>query len=97
MTDSDWNVGYAKSLAVFLNGEAITEPDRRGRPIRDDSFLLLFNAHHDTIKFTIPKDYGEMWQTEIDTAMPIGLDVRMCRAGEGVDVPGRSVRVLRRV
>ncbi|WP_327109373.1 glycogen debranching protein GlgX [Nonomuraea glycinis] len=97
MTDSDWNVGYAKSLAVFLNGEAITEPDRRGRPIRDDSFLLLFNAHHDTIKFTIPKDYGEMWQTEIDTAMPIGLDVRMCRAGEGVDVPGRSMRVLRRV
>ncbi|MEV1168297.1 glycogen debranching protein GlgX [Nonomuraea sp. NPDC049784] len=97
MTDSDWNVGYAKSLAVFLNGEAITEPDRRGRPIRDDSFLLLFNAHHDTIKFTIPKDYGEMWQTEIDTAMPIKLDARMCRGGEAIEVPGRSVRVLRRV
>ncbi|MER7502243.1 glycogen debranching protein GlgX [Nonomuraea pusilla] len=97
MTDGDWNVGYAKSLAVFLNGDAITEPDRRGRPIRDDSFLLLFNAHHDTIEFTIPKDYGEMWHTEIDTAMPIRLDSRMCRAGEAVAVPGRSVRVLRRV
>ncbi|SDJ59106.1 glycogen debranching protein GlgX [Nonomuraea jiangxiensis] len=97
MTDSDWHVGYAKSLAVFLNGDAITEPDRRGRTIRDDSFLLLFNAHHDTIKFTIPKDYGEMWHTEIDTAMPIRLDARMCRAGEAVAVPGRSVRVLRRV
>ncbi|MDR8409610.1 glycogen debranching protein GlgX [Nonomuraea sp. 3-1Str] len=97
MTDADWNVGYARSLAVFLNGDAITEPDRRGRPIRDDSFLLLFNAHHDTIKFTIPKDYGEMWQTEIDTAMPISLDIRVCRAGEKVGVPGRSVRVLRRV
>ncbi|NBE94152.1 glycogen debranching protein GlgX [Nonomuraea sp. KC401] len=97
MTDSDWNVGYAKSLAVFLNGDAITEPDRRGRPIRDDSFLLLFNAHHDTIQFTIPKDYGEMWHTEIDTAMPINVGSRMCRAGEAVAVPGRSVRVLRRV
>ncbi|MCK2221760.1 glycogen debranching protein GlgX [Actinomadura sp. ATCC 31491] len=97
MTDGDWNVGYAKSLAVFLNGDAITEPDRRGRPIRDDSFLLLFNAHHDTIKFTLPKDYGEMWHTEIDTAMPIMLDARMCRGGEAIDVPGRSVRVLRRV
>ncbi|WP_327087093.1 glycogen debranching protein GlgX [Nonomuraea sp. NBC_01738] len=97
MTDADWNVGYAKSLAVFLNGEAITEPDRRGRPIVDSSFLLLFNAHHDTIRFTIPKDYGEMWQTEIDTAMPISLEIRTCRAGEAVSVPGRSVRVLRRV
>ena len=89
MTDADWNVGYAKSLAVFLNGEAITEPDRRGRPIMDDSFLLLFNAHHDDIQFTIPKDYGEMWLTEIDTAMPITLDARVCRAGEGVAVAGR--------
>ncbi|MEU4538429.1 glycogen debranching protein GlgX [Streptosporangium sp. NPDC023825] len=97
MTDADWNVGYAKSLAVFLNGEAITEPDRRGRRIVDDSFLLLFNAHHDVIKFTLPKDYGEMWLTEIDTAMPITVDTRVCRAGESVPVVGRSVRVLRRV
>ncbi|MFI6599923.1 glycogen debranching protein GlgX [Nonomuraea sp. NPDC050536] len=97
MTDADWNAGFAKSLAVFLNGEAITEPDRRGRRIVDDSFLLLFNAHYDTIRFTIPKDYGEMWQTEIDTAMPIIVEARTCRAGEGVPVPGRSVRVLRRV
>ncbi|MGW0073301.1 glycogen debranching enzyme, partial [Streptosporangium sandarakinum] len=97
MTDADWNVGYARSLAVFLNGDAITEPDRRGRRTRDDSFLLLFNAHHDVIEFTIPKDYGEMWMTEIDTAMPITVDTRICRAGEEVPVTGRSVRVLRRV
>ncbi|WP_084960950.1 glycogen debranching protein GlgX [Thermoactinospora rubra] len=97
MTDADWNVGYARSLAVFLNGEAITEPDRMGRRIVDDSFLLLFNAHHDTIKFTVPKDYGDMWLTEIDTAMPITVETRVCRAGEHVPVNGRSVRVLRRV
>ncbi|MEV0582153.1 glycogen debranching protein GlgX [Nonomuraea sp. NPDC050310] len=97
MTDADWNVGYARSLAVFLNGEAITEPDRRGRRIIDDSFLLLFNAHHDTITFTVPKDYGELWLTEIDTAMPYSVESRICRAGEGVPVNGRSLRVLRRV
>ncbi|MEV4888448.1 glycogen debranching protein GlgX [Nonomuraea sp. NPDC055795] len=97
MTNGDWEAGFAKSLAVFLNGEAITEPDRRGRTIRDDSFLLLFNAHHETIRFTVPKDYGDMWQTEIDTAMPISVGVATCRAGESVAVTGRSVRVLRRV
>ncbi|GAA5071684.1 glycogen operon protein [Thermocatellispora tengchongensis] len=97
MTDADWKVGYAKSLAVFLNGDAITEPDRRGRRISDNSFLLLFNAHHEVIRFTIPEGYGDMWLTEIDTAMPITLDTRACRAGEGVAVAGRSVRVLRRV
>src|SRR6202021_764018 len=44
MTDDDWAVGFAKSLTVFLNGAAITEPDPRGERIKDESFLLLFNA-----------------------------------------------------
>jgi hypothetical protein len=44
MTDGDWAAGFAKSLAVFLNGDAISEPDPRGERIGDESFLLLFNA-----------------------------------------------------
>ena len=27
MTDSDWQVGYARSLAVLLNGDAIPTPN----------------------------------------------------------------------
>ncbi|WP_067125194.1 glycogen debranching protein GlgX [Microtetraspora malaysiensis] len=96
MTDQDWHNGYARALAVFLNGDAITEPDRRGRKITDDSFLLLFNAHHDVIRFTVPTGFGEMWTTALDTARPVGADSRVCRAGEEVPVSGRSVRVLRR-
>src|ERR1039458_724530 len=37
MTDDDWSAGFAKSLTVFLNGNAISEPDPRGERIRDDS------------------------------------------------------------
>ncbi|MBO3744621.1 glycogen debranching protein GlgX [Streptosporangiaceae bacterium NEAU-GS5] len=97
MTDQDWHTGFAKALAVFLNGDAITEPDRRGRKIRDESFLLLFNAHDGVIRFTIPKGYGQVWMTELDTAMPDLPGPRASRAGEGVPVAPRSVRVLRRI
>src|ERR1700678_3014516 len=38
MTGDDWDAGFTKSLTVFLNGDAITEPGRRGEPIKDDSF-----------------------------------------------------------
>ena len=31
MTPDDWNTGFAKSLGVFLNGDALPDPDRRGR------------------------------------------------------------------
>ena len=59
MTDEDWDAGFAKSLTVFLNGRAISEPDRRGERVQDDSFLLLFNASEEDLRFTIPpRRYG---------------------------------------
>ena len=69
MSDSDWHAGYAKSLAVFLNGDAITEPGPRGEQITDDSFLLLINAHHEDMTFTLPgAKYGKKWQPVLNTA-----------------------------
>src|SRR6201993_4069641 len=44
MTEEDWRASYARSVAVFINGSAISEPDPRGDPVTDKKFLLLFNA-----------------------------------------------------
>ncbi|WP_141848984.1 glycogen debranching protein GlgX [Lapillicoccus jejuensis] len=64
-----WANGFAKSLMVFLNGDAIPEVDRRGQSIHDDSFLVVFNGHDEPITFTVPEaTYGEQWFVEIDTA-----------------------------
>ena len=69
MAESSWQDGSARSVMVFLNGQAIPELDRRGVPITDDSFLVIFNAHHEPISFTIPEEsYGAEWFIEIDTA-----------------------------
>jgi glycogen operon protein len=69
MTDEDWDVGYAKTLGVFLNGEAIPDPDAHGRPIVDDSFFLIFNAWENTIDFTLPEArWTTQWEVVIDTA-----------------------------
>ncbi len=69
MEDGSWRDGDVRSVMVFLNGDAITTPDRRGTRIVDDSFLVIFNAHAEAITFTIPEDsYGSEWFIEIDTA-----------------------------
>jgi glycogen operon protein len=39
---------------VFLNGEALHDADREGKRLRDAAFLLLFNAHHEPLDFTLP-------------------------------------------
>jgi glycogen operon protein len=53
---------------VFLNGDAIAEPDKRGERIVDDSFLLLFNASPHDLDFSLPGlEYGEHWHVVVDT------------------------------
>ena len=55
---------------VFLNGDAIPAPDRRGQKVRDDCFLVVFNAGDEPITFTLPEEeYGAEWYIEVDTAM----------------------------
>jgi glycogen operon protein len=90
MTEEDWEAGFAKSLTVFLNGEAITEPDRRGEPIRDDSFLLLFNASEQDLDFTVPPArYGQVWQHLLDTGL---LDTGLEAGAAGGSGTGSAVK-----
>ena len=99
MTEGDWEVGFAKSIAVFVNGAAISEPDARGERIIDDSFLLLFNAADNGVEFTIPaSDYGDEWTVELDTAdpQPPPDGPGMVKPGDVLTVSPRSLRLLRR-
>ena len=99
MSDADWGQWFAKSFAMFLFGEGLLSRDERGRPERDDSFLLLFNAHTDVLPFTLPGEpFGTRWAEEIDTAESRVADKRSAKhdAGAKLDRPGLSLLVLRR-
>ena len=101
MSDEDWDVGFAKSLMVFLNGRGIPELDPRGERIVDDSFLICFNAHHEDLEFTLPDaTYGEQWRLVLDTAQPQELspdDQQVVKADGEVTVTARAVILLQRV
>ncbi|HEU5388772.1 MAG TPA: hypothetical protein VFV73_22990, partial [Streptosporangiaceae bacterium] len=97
MTDADWGAGYAKSLAVYLNGDAISEPDPRGGKITDDSFLLLFNAHSNPLTFTLPDGgYAAGWEVVIDTARKAPPEPGTVRPPKDeIEILDRAVVVLR--
>jgi glycogen operon protein len=97
MSDEDWQGGDAKSFAVFLNGDALRELDEDGHPIHDDSFLLLFNGHHEGLPFTMPPaSFGGDWHVVLNTATPDERPVGL-GAGALLAVPARSLLVLSRV
>ena len=97
MTPADWNSGFGKCVTVFLNGAAIPAPDSRGQRVVDDSFLLCFNAHDETVDVVTPDgEYARQWSAVLDTADPTGATDLVVPAGEKIALVGRSMLVLRK-
>ena len=98
MTEEAWNNEEARSLMIFLNGEAIREPDSRGQRIVDDSFLLLFNADPEPCTFQIPEGHGSGWKVAISTMEDLpGSDTEEeieYGANDQLELLDRSVVVL---
>jgi isoamylase len=100
MTQDDWDFAFGKALMVYFNGDAITEPDRRGQPITDDSFIMMFNAHHEDIEFTLPPRFlGAKWQLVVDTTEASGYpeESAIIEAEGTITVHARSTAVLKQI
>ncbi|MGE0215519.1 glycogen debranching protein GlgX [Mycolicibacterium sp.] len=93
MTGDDWGSGFAKSIAVYLNGDALPYMDVRGERVTDASFLLCFNAHYEPIEFTLPPtEYAAEWTAVVCTATDPNDEP--LPAGATTTVAARSVLVL---
>jgi glycogen operon protein len=96
MSHDDWNRGYAKSFAVFLNGKGIPTLDARGRRVIDDSFIVLFNAHDEPVSFTMPDELADLeWEVMLYSAVGLSTDLP-AEAPESAAVDGWSVALLRK-
>ncbi|WP_254061533.1 hypothetical protein [Granulicella sp. L60] len=92
--DDVWNAGWSRSIALFLNGQTLQVTNEEGHPVTDDSFLLLVNASHEGVEFTLPPPLGgSRWSQVVDTENTDSPFVKMVM-GEKVIVGGRSLKLL---
>lgn len=98
MTEEQWCMGFARAIAVFLNGEEIPEVGFKGERVMDDSFLLFFNAHYEMIEFDLPEGLRDrQWRVVIDTKEPSFItDWVTYSEDKAVPVTERSVVILQR-
>jgi len=96
MTDKDWDRGLL-TLGIRLAGDAIEEMDELGNPIIDDSFLLLLNAYHEAVPFTLPAHKkGVAWQWVFDTAkMDHKKNSKTWRGGKVYALEARAMALMR--
>jgi isoamylase len=95
MTAGDWQDADRRVLGVFLNGRGLGSLDAEGEPIVDSSFVLLLNAHHEDVVFSLPpRRFGPRWQVELSTAYP-SAPASVLTARGSAHVTARSLLLLR--
>jgi glycogen operon protein len=99
MTDSEWEEPWNRAIAMRLGGEALGELAPNGNPIEDDNLLILFNAHHEAIDFTLPTaGAGAGWELVIDTTTADApTRPTMITGGATFRMEARSLALLREI
>ncbi|MEV6104720.1 glycogen debranching protein GlgX [Streptomyces sp. NPDC051940] len=97
MTESDWYAPTA-TFGMYLSGQDIPQRDPHGRPVRDDSFLVVLHAGAQPVEFTLPgPPWARAYELVVDTAREEQGEAPEVKhpGGEPVTVDGRSVLLLR--
>jgi glycogen operon protein len=94
MTPEEWNAGWVRCIGLQLSGRTLDDVNGVGEPIRDETFMMLFNPHTEPIKFYMPRRTGTAWEVLLDSAAPE-------RDGNGngkrpVVAPGESYELIPR-
>lgn len=98
MTEAEWGAFFAKSMAIFLNGQGLLYLDELGQRVIDDSFYLMLNAHHEPITFVLPEEkWGKVWEKVFSTnESGFSIGVEMFGPGAQLVIEDRSLTLLLR-
>jgi glycogen operon protein len=90
MQDSDWQDPRMQCFGMLIDGRARpTGVRQRGTQA---AMLIVLNAHHDLVEFTLPECFGGgQWQLELDTQTSDGAHEYGGRPGDRFGVAGRSL------
>jgi isoamylase len=104
ISEEEWRDPSVHCLGMFLSGQGLDETDERGRKLTDDSFLVLLNAYHEDVEFTLQDVGGLMlsevgrcaqWSAWMDTSRDGGLrPAETYAAGTVYPLQARSMVVL---
>ena len=96
ITEDQWHDPSLLRLGMFLSGLGLEETDECGRKVGDENFLVLLNAHHEDVGFTLPAFHpGARWIAWMDTSREAGMrSVGTYDGGAAYPLQARSMVVL---
>jgi len=97
MSEKEWTSPFVRCLGMLLSGDTIDVLNFEGEPIRDETFLLLINAHYEPVPFVLPGQEHIEWQLILDTTHAEGFltEGRKFASGDDLDLGGRATCLLK--
>ncbi|MBP0590029.1 glycogen debranching protein GlgX [Paraburkholderia sp. LEh10] len=90
LTDEQWSDTAMRCFGLVIDGRAQASGIRR--PASDATLLLVVNAYHDVVDFTLPEIPGsDQWSCMIDTNAPERDELPDFESGDAYQVTGRSL------
>ena len=69
LSESQWHDPSQRTIGMYLDGSAEALRNRQGRPVRDDTFLLVLHLSAHGTAFTLPGlPWAASWTVLLDTA-----------------------------
>jgi isoamylase len=91
MTEEEWTAGWVRCLGMRLSGRTLNDVDRYGDPVRDESFLLCLNPHHEHIEFYLPPCTTKCaWEVLVDTREVGRMERQPVKTGQSFDMEPHS-------
>src|SRR5205807_1827456 len=97
MSDEEWASPLVRCLEMLLSGDTIDVLNFQGEPIRDETFLLLFNGYYEPIPFVLPGEEHLEWELILDTMGEEGFlrEPRKFASGDDVEVSARGACLIK--
>ncbi|WP_236025146.1 glycogen debranching protein GlgX [Arenibaculum pallidiluteum] len=90
MGEEHWQDPNARCMGVMFDGRAQASGVKK--PAEDATLLIVFNSHHDVVRFTLPEVVGgARWELLIDTNQPDLEEPQPFEFQHGYEVTGRAL------
>jgi isoamylase len=90
MKPEDWDDMNMECFGMLMDGRA--QPTGIRKHGEDATLLMVLNAYHDLVEFTLPETVGGWhWQLLIDTNLPEDAEMGTFETSEAYGVTGRSL------
>ncbi|MFL9923931.1 glycogen debranching protein GlgX [Herbaspirillum lusitanum] len=90
LSDEQWQDEQMHAFGLLIDGRSQVSGIKR--PGSDATLLMVFNAYHDVVNFTLPEvPGGSRWTCLVDTNMPVRSELPEFDSGDVYAVTGRSM------